>query len=63
MPKHDIIDNRNEKLTRQINDILKSAERCKFAVGYFFLSGFKEIHKHLQNLKEITSGLIEMFAY
>ena len=53
MPKHDIIDNRNEKLTRQINDILKSAERCKFAVGYFFLSGFKEIRKHLQNLKKI----------
>jgi len=41
MPTHDIIDNRNEKLVDHINRVLPSSERAKFAVGYFFLSGFE----------------------
>lgn len=53
MPTHDIIDNRSEKLTDHINAILKSAERCKFAVGYFFLSGFEAVQNYLRDLKEI----------
>ena len=40
MSAHDIIDNRNEKLVDHINRILESTEAARFAVGYFFLSGF-----------------------
>ena len=50
---HDIIDNRNEKLVDHINLILDSTERARFAVGYFFLSGFESIAKELQHVKEL----------
>ena len=50
---HDIIDNRNEKLVEHINLILDSTDRARFAVGYFFLSGFTSIAKELQNLTEL----------
>jgi len=53
MPTHDIIDNRNEKLVDHINRILPSTERAKFAVGYFFLSGFEPIQKNLQGVSEL----------
>lgn len=53
MPAHDIIDNRNEKLVDHINRILPSTERAKFAVGYFFLSGFEPIQKNLQGVSEL----------
>ena len=53
MPTHDIIDNRNEKLVDHINRILPSTERAKFAVGYFFLSGFEPIQKNLQEVSEL----------
>jgi len=53
MPAHDIIDNRNEKLVDHINRILSSTERARFAVGYFFLSGFEPLQNHLQDLTEI----------
>ncbi|MBN2186364.1 MAG: helicase [Dehalococcoidia bacterium] len=53
MPTHDIIDNRNEKLVDHINRILPSVERAKFAVGYFFLSGFEPIQKNLQEVSEL----------
>jgi hypothetical protein len=43
MPKHDIIDNRREKLVDHINRILSSTESARFAVGYFFLSGLENI--------------------
>ena len=39
---HNIIDNREEKLSEHIGSLLDNAERAKFAVGYFFLSGFKQ---------------------
>ncbi len=48
MSNHDIIDNQNEKLTDHINAILKSSERDKFAVGYFFLSGFTAVQEYLE---------------
>ena len=50
---HDIIDNRNEKLVEHINLILDSTDRARFAVGYFFLTGFTSIAKDLQNLTEL----------
>ena len=53
MPTHDIIDNRNEKLVDHIKQILPAAESAKFAVGYFFLSGFEAIGKNLESIKEL----------
>ena len=53
MPTHDIIDNRNEKLVDHINKILSSSESAKFAVGYFFLSGFTGIADNLSKVKEL----------
>ncbi|NUO83739.1 helicase, partial [candidate division KSB1 bacterium] len=53
MPQHDIIDNRNEKLVEHINRVLASSASARFAVGYFFLSGFTSIAERLQNLKEL----------
>lgn len=53
MPTHDIIDNRNEKLVDHINRILSSSEAARFAVGYFFLSGFTSIAHRLSGLKEL----------
>ena len=50
---NDIIDNRNEKLVDNVNLILDSTERARFAVGYFFLSGFENIAVELQNLTEL----------
>ena len=50
---HDIIDNREEKLADHIGRLLDNAERAKFAVGYFFLSGFKEIRAHLEKVQEL----------
>lgn len=53
MPTHDIIDNRNEKLVDHINRVLPSSERAKFAVGYFFLSGFEPIQNNLKGVVEL----------
>ena len=53
MTSHDIIDNRNEKLADHINTILQGTEKAKFAVGYFFLSGFEAIKDRLKDLKEL----------
>ncbi len=50
---HDIIDNREEKLAEHIGRLLDNAERAKFAVGYFFLSGFKAIKEHLAKTEEL----------
>ncbi len=50
---HDIIDNRNEKLIEHVNLILDSTDRARFAVGYFFLTGFTSIASELQNLSEL----------
>ena len=50
---HDIIDNRNEKLVDNVNLILDSTDRARFAVGYFFLTGFTNIGKELQHLTEL----------
>ena len=51
--QHDIIDNRNEKLVDHINVILDSTEVARFAVGYFFLSGFQSIAEELKGVKEL----------
>lgn len=52
MPAHDIIDNRKEILAYHISRILSSTEAARFAVGYFFLSGFTSIAEKLKGVKE-----------
>ena len=53
MPAHDIVDNRKEILVDNINRILGSSEAARFAVGYFFLSGFTSIAEKLHGIKEL----------
>jgi hypothetical protein len=51
---HDIIDNRKERLlVDQIKIILGSTEAARFAVGYFFLSGFTPLADQLEHVKEL----------
>ncbi|HNH85101.1 MAG TPA: phospholipase D-like domain-containing protein, partial [Acidobacteriota bacterium] len=50
---HDIVDNRTNKLADQINRILETTESARFAVGYFFLSGFESIGVPLRQVKEL----------
>ena len=50
---HDIIDNQEQKLSDHIGRLLDNSERAKFAVGYFFLSGFKAIRDHLSKVDEL----------
>jgi len=53
MPAHDIIDNRSERLIEHIQALLQDSARAKFAVGYFFLSGFEAIKDRLAQLTEL----------
>ena len=53
MPTHDIIDNRHERLVDHIQSILPAADRAKFAVGFFFLSGLEALGKRLETIKEL----------
>lgn len=50
---NDIIDNRTEKLIDHVSVILDDTDRARFAVGYFFISGFTGIAKDLQHLTEL----------
>jgi len=50
---HDIIDNQRDKLVDHINALLPQSERARFAVGYFFLSGFSAIASKLKDVKEL----------
>lgn len=53
MHKHDIIDNRHDKLVDHINHLLPETERAKFAVGYFFLSGLEAVGNNLDHITEL----------
>lgn len=53
MASHDIIDNRSETLVDHIKGILPAAQSAKFAVGYFFLSGFEAIGRNLDSIKQL----------
>jgi len=52
---NDIIDNRTTEtlLATALKTKLGVSETAKFAIGFFFLSGFKEIQDDLENLKEV----------
>lgn len=51
--QHDIIDNRERKLAASVKPLLAESERAKFAVGYFFISGFKLVAEELEKLAEL----------
>lgn len=48
---HDIIDNRESCLADAVGPLLSQSVRGHFAVGYFFLSGFKAIAKELEKVQ------------
>jgi superfamily II DNA or RNA helicase len=50
---HDIIDNRETPLGAAVCPLLSQSERAHFAVGFFFLSGFKAIARELETVKEL----------
>jgi hypothetical protein len=50
---HDIIDNRTTPLVDQIRTILGSTDAARFAVGYFFLSGFTALADRLDHVKNL----------
>lgn len=49
----DIIDNRRRLLIDDVKDILGSTEFARFAVGYFFVSGFAGLADSLARVKEV----------
>jgi len=51
--QHDIIDNRVLKLADAVRPLLTESERAHFAVGFFFLSGFKAIARELEGVREL----------
>lgn len=53
MSAHDIIDNQTESLADHIRSLFANTERAKFAVGYFFLSGFQAIADRLEDVEEL----------
>ena len=55
---HDIIDNSNVKLIEVLKEKLSVSKKARFAVGWLFLSGFKELRNEIDNLEklEILAG-------
>lgn len=53
MPQHDIIDNNNVMLVDQVRKALRVSRAAHFAVGYFFISGFKAIAEESQHLEKL----------
>lgn len=53
MPRHDVIDNRNIHLVDRILEFLPHSQAAHFAVGYFFLSGYKAIAPHVVHLEKL----------
>ncbi|HEV3244311.1 MAG TPA: phospholipase D-like domain-containing protein [Chthoniobacterales bacterium] len=51
--QHDIIDNRERKLAASVKPLLSESEKAKFAVGFFFISGFKFIADELEKISEL----------
>ena len=52
------ITNRDRKLAEVINNILPSCQNLYFLVGYFYFSGFEQLHEQIQDKKlQILVGL------
>lgn len=45
------ITNKDKKLAEVINNILPACDNLHFLVGYFYFSGFEQIHEQVQNKK------------
>jgi hypothetical protein len=60
--QHDIIDNRERKLAASVKPLLSESDKAKFAVGYFFISGFKFIADELENISPGAKGSTSGFA-
>jgi hypothetical protein len=50
---HDIVDNRESYLADDVWPLLNQSVRAHFAVGHFFLSGFKAIATKLAKVQEV----------
>lgn len=50
---HDIIDNSKIKLSTVLKEKLSVSKRARFAVGWFFLTGLKEIKDEIEHLEKI----------
>jgi ERCC4-related helicase len=50
---HDIIDNLQIKLVDELKKKLRVAKTAKFAIGWFFLTGLKEIKEEIEKLDKI----------
>lgn len=50
---HDIVDNKNIKLAKELKDKLSVAKSAKFATGWFFLTGLRELQKEIDSLQEL----------
>jgi hypothetical protein len=54
----EFITNKEKKLAEVINNILPSCENLYFLVGYFYFSGFEQIHEQIRDKKlKILVGL------
>lgn len=55
---HQIIDNRETKFIDVLKDKLAKSKRARFCIGWFFISGFKNIMKEIDHLEklEILAG-------
>jgi len=55
---HDIIDNSSIKLVNVLKEKLLVSRRAKFAIGWLFLNGFRELKDEIENLEklEIIAG-------
>ncbi len=53
MPQHDVIDNRTVCLVDRVRDFLPHSQAAHFAVGYFFLSGYKAIAPYVAQLDKL----------
>jgi len=54
MPK--IYDNIENKLKEGLNKTLEKAKRADFCIGYFNLSGWKQIYQQGENLPSTTAS-------
>ncbi len=50
---HDIIDNGESYLAEAVRPLLSQSVKAHFAVGYFFLNGFKAIAQELEKVQEL----------
>ena len=54
MPSKRVIDNyKGNDLSKYLNTVLPDCLSAKFGIGYFFLSGLKEIINGVSDLKEL----------